>query len=170
MNRTLLLSSPWKTLCKLWMLARGAASLGGRPAAGGATLRAQRPLGSGLDGRIAGHTLAALIALSVSLLLLASDPGAGDWPMWGGTPDRNMVSPMKGIPTTWDVATKKNVKWMGQLGSQSYGNPVVAGGQVYAGTNNELLPNPKEGGDRSALMCLREAERKFLSQHTNRKL
>ena len=37
------------------------------------------------------------IALSVSLLiLLASDPGVPDWPMWGGTPDRNMVSPMKG--------------------------------------------------------------------------
>ena len=78
----------------------------------------------------------------------AGDPGTGDWPMWGGTPDRNMVSSMKGIPTTWDVNTKKNVKWMAQLGSQSYGNPVVAGGQVYAGTNNELVRNPKEGGDR----------------------
>src|SRR5713101_6940648 len=111
------------------------------------------------------------IALSISLLLLlASDPGVGDWPMWGGTPDRNMVSPMKGIPTTWDVATKKNVKWMGQLGSQSYGNPVVAGGQVYAGTNNELLRNPKEGGDRGVLMCFRESDGKFLWQHTNEKL
>ena len=25
-------------------------------------------------------------------LLFASDPGSGDWPMWGGTPDRNMIS------------------------------------------------------------------------------
>ena len=32
----------------------------------------------------------------------ASDPGA-DWPMWGGRPDRNMVSKMKGLPVTWDV-------------------------------------------------------------------
>jgi len=40
----------------------------------------------------------------------ASDPGTGDWPMWGGTPDRNMVSSMKGLPTEWDVAAKKNVK------------------------------------------------------------
>ena len=111
------------------------------------------------------------IALSVSLLLLfASDPGVGDWPMWGGTPDRNMVSPMKGLPTSWDVAAKKNVKWMAQLGSQSYGNPVVAGGQVYAGTNNELLRNPKEGGDRGVLMCFRESDGKFLWQHTNEKL
>ena len=80
-------------------------------------------------------------------MLVASDPGSKDWPMWGGTPDRNMVSSMKGIPTTWDVKTKKNVKWVAQLGSQSYGNPVVAGGQVYVGTNNELVRNPKEGGD-----------------------
>ncbi|HTM51122.1 MAG TPA: PQQ-binding-like beta-propeller repeat protein [Bryobacteraceae bacterium] len=110
-------------------------------------------------------------ALPVSLLILfASDPGAKDWPMWGGTPDRNMVSSMKGIPTTWDVASKKNVKWIGQLGSQSYGNPVVAGGRVYVGTNNELLRNPKEGGDRGVLMAFNEADGKFLWQHTNEKL
>src|SRR5690349_24396422 len=80
-----------------------------------------------------------VIAVPAALfLLLASDPNAGgDWPMWGGTADRNMVSPMKGIPTTWDVKTKKNIKWEADLGSQSYGNPVVAGGQVYVGTNNE---------------------------------
>jgi len=69
----------------------------------------------------------------------ASDPGSGDWPMWGGTPDRNMVSNMKGLPTSWDVKTKKNVKWVAQLGSQSYGNPVVSGGMVFVGTNNEGL-------------------------------
>src|ERR1035438_10650427 len=69
--------------------------------------------------------LLAPICLSL-WLLLASDPGTGDWPMWGGTPDRNMLSFMKGIPTNWDLKTRKNVKWMAELGSQSYGNPVVA--------------------------------------------
>jgi outer membrane protein assembly factor BamB len=111
------------------------------------------------------------LCLFVSLwLALASDPGTGDWPMWGGTPERNMVSSMKGIPTSWDIKTKKNVKWMAKLGSQSYGNPVVSGGQVYVGTNNELVRNPKEGGDRGVLMCFRESDGKFLWQHTNEKL
>jgi outer membrane protein assembly factor BamB len=103
-------------------------------------------------------------------LLIASDPGSPDWPMWGGTPDRNMVSSMAGLPTSWDIKTKKNVKWVAQLGSTSYGNPVVAGGQVYVGTNNETPRNPKEGGDRGVLMCFRESDGKFLWQRTHEKL
>ena len=110
------------------------------------------------------------VALLTTVALVASDPGAGDWPMWGGTADRNMVSMMKGIPTSWDVKTKKNVKWVAALGSQSYGNPVVAGGQVYVGTNNEVMRNPKEGGDRGVLMVFRESDGQFLWQHTNAKL
>ena len=109
--------------------------------------------------------------LFISLWLsFASDSGTGDWPMWGGSPERNMVSMMKGIPTSWDIKTGKSVKWVAQLGSQSYGNPVVAGGQVYVGTNNELVRDPKEGGDRGVLMCFRESDGKFLWQHTNLKL
>ena len=50
------------------------------------------------------------------------------------------------------------MKWVAKLGSQTYGNPVVAGGQVYVGTNNELALNPKEGGDRGVLMCFRESD------------
>ena len=73
----------------------------------------------------------AILLCGVGLCLLwASDPGGGDWPMWGGAGDRNMVSAMNGAPTSWDLQSKKNVKWMAQLGSQTYGNPVVAGGQV----------------------------------------
>jgi outer membrane protein assembly factor BamB len=90
--------------------------------------------------------------------------------MWGGTPDRNMVSQMKGLPTDWDVKTKKNVKWVAELGSQSYGNPVVAGGMVFVGTNNELLRDPKQGGDRGVLMAFRESTGEFLWQQTHTKL
>src|SRR5688572_12797457 len=67
--------------------------------------------------------LLSLLALAVPAAR-ASDPGTGDWPMWGGAPDRNMVSGQKGLPTEWDVKTKRNVKWTAALGSVSYGNPV----------------------------------------------
>lgn len=102
--------------------------------------------------------------------LSAGDPGSSEWPMWGGTPDRNMVSLMKGVPTEWDVKTKKNVKWVADLGSQSYGNPVVAGGMVFVGTNNELVRDPKQGGDRGVLMAFRESDGQFLWQQTHEKL
>ena len=66
------------------------------------------------------------IILSAVVVLAASSAVSADWPMWGGTPSRNMVSTMTGLPTTWDVKTGKNVKWVAELGSQSYGNPTVA--------------------------------------------
>ena len=113
---------------------------------------------------------AVLLCLAVGGRLLPGSGSGGDWPMWGGTPERNMVSSMHGIPASWDVQARKNVKWVAKLGSQNYGNPVVAGGQVYVGTNNELALNPKEGGDRGVLMCFRESDGRFLWQHTSQKL
>ena len=111
-----------------------------------------------------------LLCLAVSCWpMLGSDPDR-DWPMWGGTVGRNMASSMQGIPTSWDLVGNKNVKWVARLGSQTYGNPVVAGGQVYVGTNNALALNPQEGGDRGVLMCFRESDGRFLWQHTNEKL
>jgi outer membrane protein assembly factor BamB len=102
--------------------------------------------------------------------LRASDPGTTDWPMWGGTPDRNQVSNMKNVPTEWDVKTKKNIAWVADLGSQSYGNTVVAGGMVFVGTNNEKLRDPKQPGDRGVLMAFRESDGEFLWQQTHVKL
>ena len=109
-------------------------------------------------------------AVLVAPRLRASGGATGDWPMWGGSPDRNMVSDMKGLPTTWDIQTKKNVRWMATLGSQSYGNPVVAGGKVFVGTNNEGLRDPKQPGDRGVLMAFRESDGEFLWQNTHEKL
>ncbi len=111
-----------------------------------------------------------LLSGIVGCLLVEAGSPTTDWPMWGGTPGRNMFSEMTGVPVSWDIQAKKNVKWMAQLGSQTYGNPVVAGGQVYIGTNNELERNPKEPGDRGVLMCFRESDGQFLWQHTSEKL
>ena len=117
-------------------------------------------------------TLSTLLVLSSTghLRVRASDPGTGDWPMWGGAPNRNMVSSMKGLPTEWDVKMKRNIKWVADLGSHSYGNPVVASGMVFVGTNNEGLRDPKQPGDRGVVMAFRETTGEFLWQHTHVKL
>ena len=120
---------------------------------------------------------ASLAAAALGLAATAAGPQAqapatatGDWTMWGGTASRNMVTSMKGLPLDWDVKTKKNVKWVADLGSQSYGNPVVAGGMVFVGTNNELMRDKNQGGDRGVLMAFRESTGEFLWQHAHPKL
>ena len=90
--------------------------------------------------------------------------------MWGGQGNRNMVSSETGIPHTWNIDTGTNIKWVAELGSQSYGNPVIADGKVYVGTNNELLRNPSHKGDRGVVMCFRESDGEFLWQMTHSKL
>ena len=110
------------------------------------------------------------LVIASAIVVAASADGPNDWPMWGGTPARNMVSDMKGLPTTWDVKTGKNVKWVAELGSQSYGNPTVADGVVMIGTNNEALKDPKQPGDRGVLMAFNEDTGEFMWQATFEKL
>jgi outer membrane protein assembly factor BamB len=117
---------------------------------------------------------AALAVAAVLGLAQAASPtgqkGLDSWPMWGGSPDRNMISDATGLPTTWDVKTGKNVKWVADLGSQSYGNPTIGGGVVLVGTNNEAVRDPKQPGDRGVLMAFDEATGEFLWQGTFEKL
>jgi outer membrane protein assembly factor BamB len=89
-------------------------------------------------------------------------------PMFGGTPARNMVNPFdKGIPTDWSVEDGKfnNVKWAVKLGNKAYGGPVIAGGRVYVGTNNNVPRDPAVKDKKKAvLMCFSEADGSFLWQ------
>ncbi len=118
-----------------------------------------------LSRQIPNLWLAAVAALAGTL------PAAGaDWPMWGANGSRNMVSPETGIPRTWDVKSKDKIKWVAEIGSQSYGNPVIADGKVFLGTNNELMRDPEQGGDRGVLMAFRESDGEFLWQMTHEKL
>lgn len=55
-----------------------------------------------------------------------------------------------------DLGTTKNVKWVAKLGTQTYGNVVVANGRVLIGTNNDVPRDPRHKGDRSILLCLDE--------------
>jgi outer membrane protein assembly factor BamB len=111
-----------------------------------------------------------------------SAPGAssrvvtGDWPMWGGTIERNMVCAATGIPHEFDLDNNsvinpkgKNVLWTARLGSQSYGNAVVANGKIFVGTNNGAEYRPKHKGDRGCLLAF-DASGKFLWQLTREKL
>jgi outer membrane protein assembly factor BamB len=66
----------------------------------------------------------------------------GDWIMYGGDASRNMVNKIaKGLPVTWDVDKRVNIKWIADLGSKAYGGPIIADGRVFVGTNNE---NPRD--------------------------
>jgi outer membrane protein assembly factor BamB len=73
-----------------------------------------------------------------------------------GLPDRFEPGKSKAGSDDIDPATTKNVKWIAKLGSQSYGNVVIANGRVYIGTNNENPRDPQHQGDRSILLCLDE--------------
>tara|TARA_Y100000588_G_scaffold391841_1_gene501704 strand:- start:714 stop:2243 length:1530 start_codon:yes stop_codon:yes gene_type:complete len=101
---------------------------------------------------------------------------AGDWPTWGRSADRNMVGEANELPTEIEsgdylpkseeinMETTKGVKWVAKLGSQTYGSPVVSGGKVYVGTNNESPRNASQKGDRGVLMCFDEKTGEFLWQ------
>ena len=133
-------------------------------------------------------TAAALAGIAFTSVLRADD-----WPAWGGSdPGRNMYSPAKGIPAVFgpkepnkqgkfeiqykknseeiDMASTKNVKWIAKLGSQTYGNTVVAYGKVYIGTNNAGMRDPRFKDDKSVLLCLDEKMGDLIWQFTVPKL
>lgn len=95
---------------------------------------------------------------------------------------RNMAANESNLPSSFnpgkidritekvDFATTKNVKWIAKLGSQSYGNPTIAGGKVFIGTNNESPRNPLHKGDRGIVMCFDENTGNFLWQSITPKL
>src|SRR5262245_34312860 len=119
-------------------------------------------------------------------------PPAPEWPMLGGSPARNMANlqgklqkfPLEG--PEWDkedaVATwyAEWVLWKTELGSRSYGGPVVAGGKVFVGTNNEQPRNKRdtkrdangeiEPVDMGVLMFFDQKTGKFLCQSVHNKL
>lgn len=112
----------------------------------------------------------AILCMIFAAIALLDARGA-DWPMWGGEPTRNMINTAeKNIPATWDIETGRNVKWTARLGSQTYGNPVVAGGKIFLGTNNQGVRQPKARGDKGVILCFRENDGKFLWQLTHDKL
>jgi hypothetical protein len=69
-----------------------------------------------------------------------------------------------------DMSTTKNCLWVAKLGSQTYGTPMVASGQVYVGTNNESPRNDKHIGDRGIVMVFDEYTGQFKWQMVSPKM
>lgn len=99
--------------------------------------------------------------------------GSRDWPLFGGTVQRNLVNLQEtGLPATWsiDQGKEKNLVWSVPLGSKAYGGPVVAGGRIYIGTNNDFPRDPKVTGDKGILLCLDQASGELVWQSVHDKL
>ncbi len=107
-----------------------------------------------------------------------------NWPQWGGDSQHNNTPVGHNIATDWNVGKfdyrtgawdssgAKNIKWVARLGSQSYGNAVVADGRIFVGTNNSgghLARYPSKV-DLGCLLCFDVETGEFLWQHSSAKL
>ena len=108
--------------------------------------------------------LIALLVVQISPVL-AQDVG-----MFGNTPSRNMASDETGLPAEWEASTGANVLWSQPVGSQAYGGPVVGGGRVFVGTNNESRRDPDIEGDKGVAMAFDANTGDFLWQMVHDKL
>jgi len=97
--------------------------------------------------------------------------------MLGGSPARNMAShTASNLPDRWSIETGTNIKWVAQIGSRSFCQPVIAGDKVLVATNNENPRNQRDRGqptedepagvpiDKGILICFRASDGKFLWQ------
>ena len=119
-----------------------------------------------------------LLAVTLSMIFGSQPSPAADWPQFGRDGTRNAVSPERRPPTNWDVGkwtdtnprqpiegSSRNIKWSAALGSITYGDPVVAGGLIWVGTNNG-----SEKLDASVLACFRESDGKLLYRYISPRL
>ena len=126
---------------------------------------------------------------AVSLLRGADAAGPPSSParisaQWGQSPARNNVSTAKDLPVQWNAGEfdrktgtwlkgqVSSVRWVAKLGGECYSSPVVAGGRVYCGTNNDAayLARYPASVDLGCLLCFAQADGRFLWQHSIEKL
>lgn len=116
-----------------------------------------------------------LILVGSAILAALGAAGADEWPMFGGSPSRNMVSNEKGLPTEWNWEPRQNVKWsveiVGHEGEDEvYSSPAISGGRVFIGLNNSKPLDPEVKGVRGILACFSAADGSFLWQAVHEKL
>src|SRR5262249_54418887 len=95
-----------------------------------------------------------LVALLTPSELAAEPPQPAEWPCFGGSASRNMVNVVDiGLPEKWDLRLTKDggdLLWKAKLGNRAFAGPVIAGGRVYVGTNNERPRNPRDRDPKNA--------------------
>jgi len=104
------------------------------------------------------------LLVGIVLTALTTMSRADDQPQWGQAWSRNMVSTEKGLPDSFDPETGRNIKWSVPLGTRTHSTPIVGGGRIYIGTNNDEPRDPKHQGDRGVFMCFDERDGKLLWQ------
>lgn len=106
---------------------------------------------------------------------IAANTFAADWPQWGGVdPGRNMVSAETNLPAFFDpgrptdtnrvvLEPSDNVRWRAAIGEHIYGNPTVAGGKVFVGTDGSGVASGRfRSRPAGRVLCLDERTGQFL--------
>ncbi len=115
-----------------------------------------------------------LIGLVAFLVAIPSP--AADWPMRGRNQSRNPVVEEDIAQIDWafprTTAPQKNIRWAAELGNVSHGDPVISGGLVWVGTNNDdrRPRDPLHKEDASVLLCFDERDGTFLYQYLSPRL
>lgn len=124
------------------------------------------------------------IVLAATAPAFAADAVTTEWGQWGGDSARNNTPVGENIPTEWNVgsfdfrtgewdsSSAENIKWAAGLGSQTYGNCVIADGKAFVGTNNSggLLKRYPADVDLGCLVAFDAQSGDFLWQHSSEKL
>jgi len=113
------------------------------------------------------------ILFSVAAVLTAN---AADWPQYGRTNERNMISDDTGLPDSFEVgdadSPSKNIKWKVRFDGEIRGMPVAAHGKVYlaaaASASNLKYPLPtRPDWKKGTLYCFDEQTGDLLWQFTS---
>lgn len=83
----------------------------------------------------------------------ASVPSPAETPVATGHP-----------PVDWDTTAGRNIAWSVELGGETFGRPVVAGGVVYIGTDNGKPLNPAYEDEAGILAAFNASDGTFLWQ------
>ena len=82
----------------------------------------------------------------------------------GQSPSVKNVAETSSPPVDWNTATGRNIVWSVELGSETFGRPVVAGDAVYVGTDNTRHRNQAYQEEAGVLMAFHAKDGTFLWQ------